>query len=76
LSEFRPKRIIAAIDSGEISEWANRKRSVSEEQIRERAYEIYIERGGVDGQALDDWLRAEIELEKSRGTAASRRNKN
>jgi hypothetical protein len=47
-----------------------RKRSVSEEQIRERAYEIYIERGGVDGQALDDWLRAEIELEKSRGTAA------
>jgi len=53
-----------------------RKRSVSEEQIRDRAYEIYIERGGVDGQALDDWLQAEIELEKSRRTAASRRNKN
>jgi DUF2934 family protein len=53
-----------------------RKRSVSEEQIRERAHEIYIERGGVDGQALDDWLQAEIELEKSRRTAASRRNKN
>lgn len=52
-----------------------RKRSVSEKQIRERAHEIYISRGGVAGRALDDWLRAESELEKSDGKAAPRRKK-
>ncbi len=51
------------------------KGSVNEEQIRERAYEIYISRGGVDGRALDDWLRAKSELEKSHGKAALRRKK-
>jgi hypothetical protein len=51
------------------------KISISEEHIRERAYEIYLERGGGDGRALDDWLQAEIELEKSYGGEASRRKK-
>ena len=32
------------------------------EEIRLRAYEIYIERGGVPGNELDDWLQAEREL--------------
>jgi Protein of unknown function (DUF2934) len=40
--------------------------SITEECIRERAYEIYIERGGADGRALDDWLQAEIELTKTK----------
>jgi hypothetical protein len=32
-----------------------------------RAYEIYLERGGAPGNALEDWTRAERELlEKSR----------
>jgi hypothetical protein len=30
--------------------------------IRERAYEIYINRGELDGGDLEDWLRAEREL--------------
>src|SRR5258708_39370793 len=34
------------------------------EQIRRRAYEIYLERNGLPGDELDDWLRAERELEK------------
>ncbi len=34
----------------------------SEEQIRARAFEIYVERGGDPGHALDDWLQAEFEL--------------
>jgi hypothetical protein len=37
----------------------------TEEQIRLRAYEIYLERGGGDGNDSDDWLQAEREL---RGT--------
>jgi Protein of unknown function (DUF2934) len=34
----------------------------SHEQIRLRAYEIYLERGGFPGNELDDWLQAEREL--------------
>jgi hypothetical protein len=51
------------------------KISITEEHIRERAYEIYLERGGDDGRALDDWLQAEMELEKSYGGEAARRKK-
>jgi DUF2934 family protein len=36
--------------------------SRSHEQIRLRAYEIYLERGGFPGNELDDWLQAEREL--------------
>jgi hypothetical protein len=36
----------------------------SHEEIRRRAYEIYLERDGLAGDALDDWLRAERELQK------------
>jgi hypothetical protein len=35
-----------------------------EEAIRKRAYEIYVERGRVDGDAEGDWLRAEAEMLK------------
>jgi Protein of unknown function (DUF2934) len=31
------------------------KSAVTEKDIRTRAYEIYIERGGSDGRALSDW---------------------
>lgn len=34
----------------------------SEDEIRRRAYEIYIERGGRAGQDVGDWLQAEREL--------------
>lgn len=40
-----------------------------EEQIRERAYELYQRRGGVDGYDMEDWLAAEQEL---RGTHADK----
>ena len=38
--------------------------TLSDEEIRRRAYEIYLERGGLPGDELDDWLRAERELQK------------
>jgi len=34
------------------------------EEIRRRAYEIYLERGEQPGHELDDWLQAERELER------------
>jgi hypothetical protein len=34
----------------------------SEEEIRNRAYEIYMARGGAPGDELEDWLQAEREL--------------
>jgi hypothetical protein len=36
----------------------------TKEQIEARAYELYLQRGRGDGQHLDDWLLAEIELNK------------
>ena len=38
-----------------------------EEDIRMRAYQMYLERGGGHGGDFDDWVRAERELKKSGG---------
>jgi hypothetical protein len=35
---------------------------IPREQIAERAYEIYLARGGSDGQDWEDWLIAEREV--------------
>jgi len=32
------------------------------EEIEQRAYQIHLERGGIHGQDLEDWLQAEEEL--------------
>jgi hypothetical protein len=36
--------------------------STREQEIRDRAYEIYVQRGGQPGYEVDDWLQAEREL--------------
>lgn len=33
-----------------------------QQRIAQRAYELYLARGGRDGRDLDDWLEAEREL--------------
>ena len=38
--------------------------SSREQEIRNRAYEIYLQRGGQPGYELEDWLQAERELTK------------
>jgi DUF2934 family protein len=46
-----------------------------EERIRRCAYELYEQRGRVNGFALDDWLQAEAEIlgaQKQRMTKAAR----
>ena len=37
--------------------------STREQEIRARAYEIYVERGGQPGHDVDDWIQAEREIE-------------
>jgi hypothetical protein len=39
--------------------------NTSEQQIRERAYEIYLARRGQQGDEVSDWLAAERELRES-----------
>jgi hypothetical protein len=34
----------------------------TEEQVRARAYQLFLERGGRHGHDADDWLQAEYEL--------------
>ena len=38
--------------------------SARDEEIRRRAYAIYLERGQQPGRELDDWLQAERELKR------------
>lgn len=38
-----------------------------EEQIRTRAYELYLERGGGPSDEMEDWLRAEREYRERGG---------
>ena len=42
-----------------------------ENDIRYRAYALYVERGREDGHDLDDWLRAETELIEAAASAGS-----
>ena len=40
------------------------KNAPSLHEVRKRAFEIHIERGGIHGCDLDDWLQAERELQE------------
>ncbi len=43
------------------------ERHPTREEIELRAYQIYVERGGAQGNDLDDWLQAEFELSEQYG---------
>jgi hypothetical protein len=42
-----------------------------EHAIRQRAYELYIQRGMAHGHAVDDWLKAEGEIVHGHSSADS-----
>jgi hypothetical protein len=42
--------------------------TIDRERVAQRAYELYLARGGGDGMAMEDWLAAEREL-RQRGDA-------
>ena len=50
-SKTRQPRSIKTAESSDI-----------ENRIRDRAYQLYQQRGSVDGFALDDWFQAEAEI--------------
>jgi hypothetical protein len=50
-SKTRQPRLIKSAESTDI-----------ENRIRDRAYQLYEQRGSVDGFALDDWFQAEAEV--------------
>ena len=38
------------------------RRELSAQEISDRAYELYLQRGGEPGKDVEDWVRAEKEL--------------
>ena len=45
--------------------------TMDRERVAQRAYELYLARGGADGQDIDDWLCAERELSDPSELAAA-----
>ena len=48
---------------------ASVSRGPSHDEIEQRAYQIFLERGGTDGHAKEDWRQAEYELRREKGQA-------
>jgi hypothetical protein len=59
-----PKATLTANIEAEITS-AEIGNPAPEEEIRRRAFEIYLERGEQPGCDLDDWLQAERELQQA-----------
>jgi hypothetical protein len=54
---------VSPIQAEETAE-ASVRNAAREDEIRLRAYEIYLQRGAEPGREVDDWLQAERELER------------
>jgi hypothetical protein len=55
-----PQNMLRVVQPDVTEERSNKGPSPTE--IRRRAFEIHIERGGIHGCDLDDWMQAEREL--------------
>jgi hypothetical protein len=69
-----PKRITQKEDTPRIKriifgKGASASRGPSQREIERRAYQIFLDRGGTDGHAEEDWLRAEYELRRVKSQA-------
>lgn len=58
----RTKDNSVAVDDAATGNGDDRAAEYSQERIAARAYELYLARGGADGQDWEDWLAAEREL--------------
>jgi DUF2934 family protein len=61
---FRPPEDASAAASGALEARRLGEQGPSDEEIRRRAYHLYLERGRQHGLHEDDWYRAEQELRK------------
>jgi hypothetical protein len=41
---------------------AEDRRSITKDDVAQRAYELFLARGRVDGHDVEDWLEAELQL--------------
>ena len=57
IGRTQPKQLDTAVEQTERA-----LASSHEEEIRNRAYDIYLQRGAQPGYELEDWLQAEREL--------------
>ena len=62
--EGRSKAASRIVLLSDIEEEERRRSVPTSEEIRQRAFEIYIERGRIRGRDLDDWLQAEREVQE------------
>ena len=44
-----------------------------EARVRQRAYELYLERGRVEGHEAEDWIRAEAEVAAGKSRKSRRK---
>ena len=63
------EQVVRELEVADVVEMADREST--EDEIRQRAHEIYLSRTGFPGNAAVDWLQAEIELRARRGQSAS-----
>ena len=48
------------------------QKELSKEEIAQRAYELYVQRGGEPGKDVEDWVRAEKELNSRVGIGSAK----
>ena len=63
-SEMAPRTAapVELVPNQPASDETRANRAPTHEEIARRAYELWAKRGGVGGNAQEDWLRAEQEL--------------
>ncbi len=61
------EQVVREVQAAEVGELADN--GPTEDEIRQRAHEIYLSRSGAPGNAEVDWLQAEIELRARKAKA-------
>jgi hypothetical protein len=69
--EEQVSRSMYALDRGE-RPGVNDASGATDDAIAQRAYELYLARGGTHGADMDDWLQAERELRGERQQLSGR----
>lgn len=64
-AELREPTIAARRSTLSAAQDEPKGRTITEDDVRLRAYEIYLRRGDAPGNDIDDWLQAERELREN-----------
>jgi hypothetical protein len=61
-AQRKTKSIKLVIPEDQPSIGAEDRRSITKDDVTQRAYELFLARGRVDGHDVEDWLEAERQL--------------